>query len=123
MPDEQHLILQHYIEVIELRATNLNGKTGTYAMRLFLEVRPHPKPGDEEGEVGARVPRQPTPLGTPSGAVAPGGNDLVLLTEDGVVRTAVQKAPRPGLEPGTNRLTAGCSTIELSGKDSIPLGE
>jgi hypothetical protein len=25
------------------------------------------------------------------------------------------EAPRPGLEPGTNRLTAGCSTIELSG--------
>src|SRR5262249_18084161 len=24
-------------------------------------------------------------------------------------------APRPGLEPGTTRLTAGCSTIELSG--------
>lgn len=93
-PDEQHLILQHYIEVIELRATDLNGKAGTYAMRLFPEVRPHPKPDDEEGEAGARVPRQPTPPETPSGAVAPGGNDPALLTEDGVVRTAVQKAPR-----------------------------
>ena len=29
--------------------------------------------------------------------------------------TAVEKAPRVGLEPTTNRLTAGCSTIELSG--------
>src|SRR5689334_312109 len=27
-------------------------------------------------------------------------------------------APRVGLEPTTNRLTAGCSTIELSGKRS-----
>ncbi len=28
----------------------------------------------------------------------------------------IEKAPRVGLEPTTNRLTAGCSTIELSGK-------
>jgi len=28
------------------------------------------------------------------------------------------KAPRVGLEPTTNRLTAGCSTIELSGKNT-----
>ena len=27
----------------------------------------------------------------------------------------IEKAPRVGLEPTTNRLTAGCSTIELSG--------
>src|SRR5947209_8304784 len=30
----------------------------------------------------------------------------------------MRQAPRPGLEPGTNRLTAGCSTIELSGKSA-----
>ena len=29
----------------------------------------------------------------------------------------IEEAPRPGLEPGTNRLTAGCSTIELSGNE------
>ena len=30
----------------------------------------------------------------------------------------IEKAPRVGLEPTTNRLTAGCSTIELSGNGS-----
>ncbi len=29
------------------------------------------------------------------------------------------ETPRPGLEPGTNRLTAGCSTIELSRNDCL----
>jgi len=39
-PEEQLQILQHYIEVIELGAIDQNSKTGTYAMRLFPEVRP-----------------------------------------------------------------------------------
>ena len=33
-----------------------------------------------------------------------------------VFRKGLRTAPRVGLEPTTNRLTAGCSTIELSGK-------
>src|SRR5262249_48072101 len=33
----------------------------------------------------------------------------------------VAEAPRPGLEPGTNRLTAGCSTIELSGNKCLQI--
>jgi integrase len=33
-----------------------------------------------------------------------------------VQQRPVEEAPRVGLEPTTNRLTAGCSTIELSGK-------
>lgn len=39
-PEEQMQILQHYIEVIELGAIDPDSKTGTYAMRLFPEVRP-----------------------------------------------------------------------------------
>ncbi|MBI1321619.1 hypothetical protein GC170_00310 [bacterium] len=39
-PEEQMQILQHYIEVIELGAIDQSSKTGTYAMRLFPEVRP-----------------------------------------------------------------------------------
>ena len=34
-------------------------------------------------------------------------------------KTALVLAPRVGLEPTTNRLTAGCSTIELSGINGI----
>src|SRR5262245_57333093 len=41
----------------------------------------------------------------------------VLLTQVG---QGLAGAPRPGLEPGTNRLTAGCSTIELSGIGRTP---
>lgn len=93
-PDERHLILQHYIEVVELRATDPKGKAGTYALRLFPEVRPYRDTGDQDGEAGAGVPRQPQPPKTPNGAAATDGNDPAVLTEDGLVRTAVQKAPR-----------------------------
>jgi site-specific DNA recombinase len=115
-PDERHLILQHYIEVVELRAIDEKGKAGTYALRLFPEVRPHRDPDDPDGLSGSGVPRYPTPPETPNGAATLTGSDPALLTEDGLVRTAVQKAPRVGFEPTTNRLTAGCSTVELSGK-------
>ena len=39
----------------------------------------------------------------------------------GTNESAENQAPRVGFEPTTNRLTAGCSTIELSGK-SFGLG-
>ncbi len=35
---------------------------------------------------------------------------------------ADRKAPRVGFEPTTNRLTAGCSTVELSGKNGECVG-
>lgn len=38
--EERKELLQHYIEVIELRSTDPKGRTGTYALRLFPEVRP-----------------------------------------------------------------------------------
>ena len=33
-------LLQHYIEVVELGTIDRQTRTGTYAMRLFPEVRP-----------------------------------------------------------------------------------
>lgn len=38
--EERLLILRHYVEVIELHASDPKGRTGTYALRLFPEVRP-----------------------------------------------------------------------------------
>lgn len=38
--EECRELLQHYIEVIELHSTDPKGRTGTYALRLFPEVRP-----------------------------------------------------------------------------------
>lgn len=49
-PEEQMQILQHYIEVIELGAIDPDSKTGTYAMRLFPEVRPDRGFGFGEGD-------------------------------------------------------------------------
>ena len=40
-PEEQMQILQHYIEVVELGPIDPETRTGSYAMRLFPEVRPH----------------------------------------------------------------------------------
>ena len=39
-PEEQMQILQHYIEVVELGLIDPESRTGSYAMRLFPEVRP-----------------------------------------------------------------------------------
>jgi hypothetical protein len=39
-PEERMQILQHYIEVIELGLIDRDTRTGSYAMRLFPEVRP-----------------------------------------------------------------------------------
>ena len=99
--EEQRLILQHYVEVIELRATDSKGKVGTYALRLFPEVRPFTCQGDESKKAEGPAAQSPR-----------GGSPL--LTSDGQVLETVGKAPREGFEPSTRRLTAGCSTIELS---------
>jgi site-specific DNA recombinase len=39
-PEERMQILQHYIEVVEIGSIDPETRTGTYAMRLFPEVRP-----------------------------------------------------------------------------------
>jgi hypothetical protein len=98
-PDERFLILQHYVEVLELRATDPKGKAGTYVLRLFPEVRPHRDPGDPDGGAPAVLPQPPKPPEMPNGAATAPGNGPDLLTEDGLVRITVQKTPRVGLEP------------------------
>ena len=40
MPEERLQLLQHYIEVVELGTIDPETRTGSYAMRLFPEVRP-----------------------------------------------------------------------------------
>jgi site-specific DNA recombinase len=105
-PGERLQILQHYIEVVEIGSIDRETRTGTYAMRLFPEVRPDR--GFDFGGEKDRGPDDGTPgPETSSGVVVPGGGGPAVLTEDGFVRTTVQKAPRVGFEPTTNRLTAG----------------
>ena len=89
--DEQRLILQHYVEVIELRPTGTDGKSGSYALRLSSEVGPLVNPfGDKEiGEIGRNGKHGGTPV------------DAAVLTDPPLVRRVDEKAPRLGLEPRT----------------------
>lgn len=92
--EEQALLLRHYVEVVELHATDEKGKTGTYALRLFPEVRPDrgfdwgqddpsPSPDDEN----------PGPEMT-NGVDLPSEADPAVLTDTRLVRVLEQKAPR-----------------------------
>ena len=99
-PEERLQILQHYIEVVELGPIDAETRTGTYAMRLFPEVRPDR--GFDFGWDRDRGPDDGTPgPETCNGDATQRGGVPALLTEDGLVRTTVQKAPRLGLEPRT----------------------
>ncbi len=111
-PDEQFQILQHYVEVIELQTTDPKARSGTYVLRLFPEVRPNRALEYVEERPKAEVKSGPE---TENGAVADAGNRPDSLTEPGLVRISVQKAPRVGFEPTTRRLTVDCSTAELPG--------
>ncbi len=84
-PDARFPILQHDVEVLELRTTDEKGKTGTYVLQLFPEARPHPDP---EGGAAVVLPPSPPPE-TPNAAVTDAGNHPDLLTEDGQVRMTV----------------------------------
>lgn len=99
---EQRVILQHLVHSLVLTAADKGAKHGTYALRLFPEVGPiDPDQGGSD--------RGPNPDDPKKG---PG--DRAVLTENGLVRQFGEKAPREGFEPSTRRLTAGCSTVELS---------
>jgi len=101
--DEQLELLRHYIEVIELKADDPKGKTGTYAMRLFPEVCSDR--GFDWGEEGIEtVPFAPE---TTNGADPNEGTGPDVLTESDLVRITDQKAPLVRLEPATKRFTAG----------------
>ncbi len=86
------------------------GLTGTYAIRLFPEVRP-----DRGFDLGDSDPSGGPDDGSPypemtNGDAIPEDGDPVVLTDSRLVRVIDQKAPRVGLEPTTQRLTAACST-------------
>lgn len=99
-PEERYLILQHFVEMIELKSSRENEKAGTYALRLFSEIR-QPFDEDNRDDPPTGQPASPNPPKTPNGVATRGGNDPDLLTENGQVRMTVQKAPRLGLEPRT----------------------
>ncbi len=91
-PEERRVVLQHAIQVLELRAVEeVDGKKGTYAMSIFPEFG---MPGKS---------RSPDENGPVSGEAEEGA----ALTAIPLVREVGEKAPRVGLEPTTCRLTAG----------------
>jgi ElaB/YqjD/DUF883 family membrane-anchored ribosome-binding protein len=81
-PDERRVILQHYVEVVEITFDDPDGKMGKYALRLFPEVRP------------LDIPPSGNRNGTPKGGS--------VLTEDRIVCQSDKKAPRVGPEHVTN---------------------
>jgi site-specific DNA recombinase len=91
--DERLLILRHYVEVIELHCTDAKGKSGTYAMRLFPEVRPDRGfgLGEEPADFG---PDDGSPCPETTNGVVPGEDDSDVLTDSRLVRVIDQKAPR-----------------------------
>ena len=76
-PEERMQILQHYIEVVELGAIDPDTRTGTYAMRLFPEVRPDHGFDFGSGD-GGPDDHTPSPEMT-NGAVPASGNGSVLV--------------------------------------------
>lgn len=89
-PEERRAVLQHAIQVLELRAVEeSDGKKGTYAMSIFPEFG-MPWKSSSLNENG--------PL---SGEAEEGAE----LTANPLVREVGEKAPREGFEPGTEWLT------------------
>ena len=71
-------ILQHYIKVIELELIDPQTRTGSYAIRLFPEVRPDR--GFDFGRGGNGVPDDANPrLETNNGAVPRCGDGSVVV--------------------------------------------
>ena len=103
--EEQAVILQHYIEVIELKPADSNGKIGTYALKLFPEVSPLDGPTTRN-----KITTDPDD----------GGNDGV-LTNSTMVRRVGEKAPYFILS--SDRLSASgespCILISM-GSDNAP---
>ena len=97
--EERTLLIRHYVEVIELHPSDAKGRTGTYAMRLFPEVRPNG--GFDWGQDG---PNNPSDDGSPSPETTNG--DAIIedsaaesLTDSRLVCISDGKAPPQGLEP------------------------
>lgn len=108
--EEQTQLVRHYVEVIELHSSDAKGETGTYAMRLFPEIRP-----DRGFGWGEDDPSVPPDDGTPShettnGDTANEDSTAASLTDSRLVCISDGKAPRVGLEPTTYGLTVRRST-------------
>ena len=110
-PATQRSMILHFVESLDWIPADPKGKSGTYRLTFFPEVMPDRgdqgnQPHDDGGNNGGEGAGKPSP----ETKYAP------LLR---AVRESVRKAPRVGLEPTTFRLTAGCSTIELSRNISL----
>ena len=75
-PEERMQILQHYIEVVELGLIDPQTRTGSYAMRLFPEVRPDR--GFDFGRDSGPDDTTPSPETTNGAAPAIGGGSVVV---------------------------------------------
>ncbi len=85
-------LLQHYIEVIELHSTDPKGRTGTYALRLFPEVRPDRDFTWNQADPSEFLPK-PT-LSTKNGDDAPQDAIAVLTSDDVLFERSSGKLPR-----------------------------
>jgi site-specific DNA recombinase len=92
--EERTLVIRHYVEVLELHATD--AKSGTYALRLFPEVRPDR--GFDWTDNGPETPEGPE---NTNGGTAPEDDTADSLTDSRLVCISDGKAPRLGLEPRT----------------------
>ncbi len=98
--EERMHLLRHYVEVVELHAEDPEGRTGTYALRLFPEVRPDqgfewPEDLPEPPDGGSAGPE------TTNGDATPQDSTAASLTDSRLVCISDGKAPRLGLEPKT----------------------
>ncbi len=91
--DERRTLLEQYVDVIQLSATDDDPKKGTYSMRLFPEAVPTRKVRNHSTSTSQNE-----------------NSDDPELTESSPVREVGELAPPVGLEPTTRRLTAACST-------------
>jgi hypothetical protein len=99
-PEERMQILRHYIEVVELGAIDPDTRTGTYAMRLFPEVRPDR--GFDFGS-GDSQPDDPTPSPeTTNGAIPSSGNGSVCVNP-GRLGSHNRPESSPSWTPTNNR--------------------
>jgi len=88
-PDEQSQILRHYIEVLELQPSD-DGKTGTYVLKLFPEVRP-----DRGFDWESDDSEDDNPLPQmQNGAVTDGEDPASLTSEDEMFAQVSEKLPR-----------------------------
>ena len=82
---EQMIILQHFVQSLELKASDADAKKGTYILRIFPELGPLDENAPQKSQ----------------GPMPGGSGNRVVLTENGLVRQFDEKAPRLGLEPRT----------------------